>query len=641
MNTKNILCLLLFAFPFLLHSQEQSKLQALQINDKLIVNANAVVRHDEMSFKLVSQSEILIKRNRIVTVLNELGEKHIGAYVILDKYTEVKNIEALLYDEAGNEIKKFKQKNFVEESILEDVDLYSDHKLLKAQNMQTSYPYTVHFTYEVKTTNTAFIPKYNFIENYGVSVEEASCRINFNGDEFTVKEKADNFTEYMGKKYKIKGNITYSIMNFEALTQESLSPKFNVLTPSIQFAVNRFNFDNKNSDAITCGKLGMWYYNEILSQTGELPQEAINEAKTVAGKGANPKEQVELIYKYVKNNFKYIEANAMIGNYKPTHLEKVYMLKKGSSKDLINYTIALLKAIGIESYFVYAIDGIEKIDFDFDFPSLVQGNHAILCIPIDNELFWIDYSTEMWPFNFLGTNVDDRNVLVIKPTGGEIVRTPAYGDKDNFKLTKVECYLTSIGDIRSKVSIKTTGLEYGKHIEYIDKSKDIVVKKYKEHWKNINNISINDFSFLNNKNKLELTEEIDVSAPGYASISNNVLTFKVNLFSKDLFELERFPERKLDLQIKRGFFEKDELIIHIPEGYKVETLPKDKVIENEFGNYKVNFQKGENNTIIYRREFLVKENKYKKEKYIFYRSFRNQTSYIDDTELEFVKTRNL
>lgn len=179
--------------------------------------------------------------------------------------------------------------------------MYPDHKLLKieVEGMGNSYPYTVHFTYEITTTNTAFIPKYYFVENYGVSIEEASCRMNFNGDELTVKEKENGFNENIVKKYKIKGNVTYSIMNFEAITPEPLSPEFNTLAPNVQFAVNRFSYNNNKSDALTCGKIGMWYYNEIL-KTSQLPQGVITEAKSIASRGANSLEKIELIYKYVK-----------------------------------------------------------------------------------------------------------------------------------------------------------------------------------------------------------------------------------------------------------------------------------------------------------------------------------------------------
>lgn len=100
MMNKNLL-LVVFTwlnFSLSISAQNQSKLQALQINDKLIANADAVIRQDEMSFNLVSQSEILIKRNRIVTVFNELGQKHVMAYINIDKYTEVKEIEAFIYD---------------------------------------------------------------------------------------------------------------------------------------------------------------------------------------------------------------------------------------------------------------------------------------------------------------------------------------------------------------------------------------------------------------------------------------------------------------------------------------------------------------------------------------------------------------
>ena len=58
---------------------------------------------------------------------------------------------------------------------------------------------------------------------------------------------------------------------------------------------------------------------------------------------------------------------------------------------------------------------------------------------------------------------DDRDVLIIKPEGGEIVHTKTYTTKENLKETKANISLTETGDVNSKVIISTHGSQYSYH----------------------------------------------------------------------------------------------------------------------------------------------------------------------------------
>ncbi|MDO1499618.1 hypothetical protein Q2T40_05630 [Winogradskyella maritima] len=49
---------------------------------------------------------------RIVTVLNEYGDRHLNAYEHYDGNTKIKELEAKIYDASGKEIKKIKERIF-------------------------------------------------------------------------------------------------------------------------------------------------------------------------------------------------------------------------------------------------------------------------------------------------------------------------------------------------------------------------------------------------------------------------------------------------------------------------------------------------------------------------------------------------
>lgn len=105
---------LIFLFIFLSFSVIAQKKEYLvsQIADSLMANANAVVRLNELDITISSQQSMNVYTKRIVTVNNKYGLGAINANKGYDKSTTIKNIEAVVYDAFGTEIKKNKKKGF-------------------------------------------------------------------------------------------------------------------------------------------------------------------------------------------------------------------------------------------------------------------------------------------------------------------------------------------------------------------------------------------------------------------------------------------------------------------------------------------------------------------------------------------------
>lgn len=103
---------------------QKNDYSTLKISDSLKENANAVVRLDQMDIIIASQRSMNIKTQRVVSVLNEKGLKDIDAFSHYDKTTSIKNIEAIVYDAFGNEIKKIKRKDFKDQSAVSGSTLF-------------------------------------------------------------------------------------------------------------------------------------------------------------------------------------------------------------------------------------------------------------------------------------------------------------------------------------------------------------------------------------------------------------------------------------------------------------------------------------------------------------------------------------
>ena len=325
-----------------------------------------------------------------------------------------------------------------------------------------------------------------------------------------------------------------------------------------------------------------------------------------------------------------------IGGWMPISAEEVDRVKYGDCKGLSNYTMALLKAVGIDSYYTVLYAGRRVRHMDPDFASL-QGNHAFLNVPINGEDLWLECTSQITPVNHLGTFTDNRNVLKITHNGGEIVKTRQYVDEENYQLTKAEVFADVTGKINGKVVILSKGIQYNQKYRHPAKSSLEKEEFYKEYWDYVNNLSLGEITFKNDKKKIEFVEEVEISAENYLSETDGKLLFSPNMVNRNLLVPERSRNRKRDLMISRGYLDEDEFVIHIPEGYKPETLLPPVKLETKFGSYKISLEETEEGVLLYKRRLLVKSGRYGKEDYKPYRDFRKQVARYDNARIILTK----
>ncbi len=620
-------------------SQAQKNNYQIHLLDKgLVENANAVVRLAQMDIHISSTRKMTYTVRRAVTVLNKLGNKHARTYVSYDKEKKIKKIEAYVYDKTGKEIMHIKKKDFQDVSAVDGFSLYLDDRLLQHRYTPTQYPYTMEFVYEVESSDTGALPPWYFLSNYLVSLEKGKYSISHTGEALKPVVKEFNLSDINVSKSESPGRLTYTAEQIPAIKNESLSPSFAKIAPHISVRLPNFHFKGHDAAVNDWKDLGQWIDDKLLNGRTDLPQGTKNKIRDLTSGVSDDLEKAKIVYKYVQDNTRYISVQIGIGGFQPISAIDVDRVKYGDCKGLSNYTKALLEVVGVEAYYTVIQAGNAKVDFDPDFADLRQGNHAILAIPYNNEYYWIDCTSQTHPFGFVGDFTDDRKALVVTPNGGEIIKTVAYLNEDNYQKTKAECQLDPDGGIAGKVNIDTKGVQYDNRFYLEDQADDDVVKHYKNYWSNINNLNVMEYGFVNDRDSIVFTEEVDFEASNYASISGNRILFTINALNKNSFVPDRYRNRKQPFEIQRGFFDEDEFIVKLPEGYTVEAMPDPATIENEFGRYRTNLQYDEiNNRVTYTRGLLIKEGVYPKEKYATYRNFRKKVSSGDNAQIVLVR----
>ncbi|WP_244210941.1 DUF3857 domain-containing protein [Tenacibaculum singaporense] len=634
----NTLAIFLIAFMLCsnIFSQEKQNLSSISIPKELKESANAIIRLNKTIIDVETIDHLVVKQQRIVTVLNKLGKKHINAYKHYNNDTKITKLSAIIYDALGNKIKKYSKSDFQDVSAIDGGTLYSDSRVKFLEHTPTSYPYTVVFESEYKNSSTGFIPKWFPIENYNLAIEKSIYILN-NPKNIPFRKREKNFDVFSIKNSSTGNNLNYSLTNQLAIRPEYYTLNFEELVPNMSISLDSFSLKGVKGNAKNWKEFGKWMYNELINGRNQLSPSTISKVKQLVKGINNSADKAKVIYEYVQNKTRYISVQVDIGGWEPIAANKVDEVGYGDCKGLTNYTKALLDAVGVKSHYSIVWAGNAKKNISKDFSSM-QGNHVILNIPNNGNDIWLECTSQTIPFGFLGDFTDDRNVLVITPEGGVIKRTPAYINKDNLQLTKADVTLLPNGNISAHFERKSYGTQYYDKYSIEEFTKKELNKYYKSTvWDYNNNLEVDNIKHSNNKEQIEFTEDLDVKIEKFATVRDSSYLFKLNIFNRVTGIPKKYRNRQQPLEIERGFTDKDEFIFTLPEGYTFTSLPEKRNITNKFGTYRISFEKINNTTFNYKREFSLIKGIHSKEDYKAYRKFRKTIVKYDNLRIELIK----
>lgn len=630
---------LLFLF-FVFYGFSQSfQYSSFLLSQELKEHSNAIIRKNDVQIDILSFDKMEYSLHRIVTVLNKEGERNIKAFVHYNSSYQIKKLEAKIYNQLGEQIKKIKKGDFLDQSAVSGGTLYSDNRVKYLDYTPISYPYTVEFTVEYVSKNTAGLPKWSPLESYFSSTEESKITINYAAD-VGVHFKEENFQDFSIENNSTDGKLEYVATNIPAIKYEVYSPSFSKIAPRLKVAVNHFYHEGYSGKNDSWENMGRKMYNELISNRLTVSQSTKGE---ILHKTANAKtdlEKAKIVYQYVQDKTRYISVQEGIGGIQPISAKEVDDVKYGDCKGLTNYTKALLDIVGVKANYtrVYA-SSRNTTDIDKDFVSFVgQTNHVILHLPIDGKDVWLECTSQTSPFNYSANFTDDRDVFVLSPEGGKIVHTKVYTEEENLQNTKAIVEIDRSGGFSSTITINAQGTQYG----YREGVQDEILKDqklhYKDNWDYINDLEIESMEFNNDKDSIVFTENLKLSSVNYASLTSGLFLFEPNLFNRHTYVPPRYKDRKLPFQIYRGYTDVDEYEITIPEEFKVESLKEPVSITNKFGEYNYSIEQIAPNKLVFKRKLVINKGEYTKEEYKAYRDFIRKVVRHDKSKIALKQT---
>ena len=591
------------------------------------------MRMSEAFFTVKNIGEATQITHYAITILDEQGLENAHVLVFYDKLTKVNELEGVLYDAKGEKVRKLKNDDIKDGSANSEGTLFSDNRYKYGEFKYAIFPFTVEFNYTTTNKNMLFYPSfYPQQDEENMTVESSLFKVKMpagmelrykliNGMSKPTMEDIDG-----GKTY------TWSVKGLKHYENEPYAPQWIQKGMGVLTAPNEFETEGFKGSAKTWKELGD--FDNLLAKNRDiLPDNVKQEVQQLVAGMTDPTLKTKKIYEYLQAKTRYISIQLGIGGWQPFEAKQVASTGYGDCKALSNYTQALLKSVGIESLYASIRGGDGQQEVQADFPSQ-QFNHAMLCVPIKNDTIWLECTSQDNPFGYQGSFTSNRYALLASPTGGKLVRTPAYKPSENQQVRKIEVNLLEDGNAKAEAINIFTGPQHDYYASIKtqlnpDDQKKALYKKI-----SIPSFELNNYSIQEEKKRIpSATVKMSLIVRKCASKSGTRMFLNPNLMSAE----NNIPPtsdkpRTQEVELQNAYTEIDTVSYNLPKDIKIEFKPEVISFESKFGSYYADNQV-KDGKLLYIRKFVRNRGKFPATSYAEFVDFYKKVTKYDRVQV--------
>ncbi len=550
-------------------------------------------------------------RNKKVTVAHDVKDKMINMIARAD-------IQKYSFYDGQSTIEEFNilYKNnrsagfFIKDEAYKSDDLFHVDSRVKYTNVDfplQGYRYGTHILKNYK--DIKYFTKLYFNDSYPIEKKVISVEI---PDWLNLELKELNFEGYdivktVEPNSRNKSKIhTYTLKNVPAMHKVSNAPGPTYVYPHLLILAKSYTKKGETKTIFDSTQdLYNWYKSlvnslkndntDIKSKVVELTEDANTD-----------EEKIKNIYYWVQDNIRYIAFEDGIAGFKPDEAANVFNKRYGDCKGMANLTKQMLIEAGFDARLTWI--GTKHIAYDYSTPNLSVDNHMICSLFKDGDIVFLDGTEKFNAFGEYADRIQGKQVMIEDNDSFILKNVPqstAEFNKEysNYNLKLENELLTGTvekvfnGESRSSLLYYFDQLKTDKKDEFLE-----AYLSRGDSNRKVANINTSDLS----------NREMNVTLSHDITVKNAVSTFDDSIYidldlDEELGNYE-FKERDVDYIFSSKKYLESTTTLEIPSGYKVSQLPKDIQISSNNYDMSVSF-KSENNTLIYKKLFQIKNAK--------------------------------
>lgn len=579
-------------------------------------NTNAVVMWDERLTTVDPHGEIKTLYRRAYRILRPEGRRYATLVVYFDDETRLTYLKAWSIPAQGKEY-EVKEKDATETSPFSE-GLYVDTRL-KVLNIPSAEPGSlIGYEYEQRRHPSILQDVWWFQHEIPVRHTRFTLRL---PSDWEYESRSVNHPPVQPRR-SAGNQWTWELENVPAVEPEPSMPPWRSLAGRLAVTFFPAHPDLQSKTVRSWQEVGHWYAELSTSSRQATPQIRKKVAELTASTPAQL-DKLRALAGFVQRDVRYVAVEIGIGGYQPHPAETVLANLYGDCKDKATLLGAMLREIGIDSY--YVLTNIDRGVVVPEFPSMLDFNHVILAIRLPREtadsglyalfdhptfgtLLFFDPTETSIPLGYLPSTEQANRGLLVTENGGQLVELPLLPPAANHLVRSARLALDSSGVLSGEIEeirSGSAGAEYRTALLRASVSeRRKVLEKFLGSF--LNGFQLNHVEVENLRDfDKELILRYRFTADQYGKKAGNLLLFRpavVGESSMDLLESER---RTQPIEFSELFLGTENFELALPLGFQPDGLPAPFHADLPFAEYQSRVEI-EDHKLRYSRTYQVK-----------------------------------
>lgn len=448
--------------------------------------------------------------------------------------------------------------------------------------------------YTIVMTEFKFPFGFNFASYF--PVEKANFEISCDTSVHPVTKmfnQNDLKIDFTDVTVKNKRTMRWTVSNPPTFKLEDNSPNRRYYLPHLMAQIGYYSSKTGRVDVVNdVEDLHRWYYTNIKEVINETPSEELKMiSDSITRNIDNEFDKVRAVYYWVQNNIKYIAFEEGINGFVPRQPSAIIKKRYGDCKDMASLIYSMLKSIGITSYLTWV--GSRDLPYKYsEFPSSSCDNHMITTYKYNGKTYFLDATNSFLPIDGVASftlgkevlvNIDENNFEVLQMN----VPDPAYSFLMDTTYISIEGRKL-VGDCQAIIGgyyqqmIQPILMSYPK--DKVDKAIGSITEKGN------NSFKVLDGEIINLTDREKPTELIfDFEVDNYVTALDNEIYVNM-VIERDISFGEIKKNRTSPFEFEFKSSDNYTVILEVPEGYKIKTIPENKSYKSDVVDFSVTYK---------------------------------------------------
>ncbi len=580
----NAFCLLLALCGFL-SAQELPDLSVAALSPQLMKGADAVVRYSYGRCEVEGFDQMKVTHRFAVTRLRPEAP-YAELSFPYDPFTKINKLRIYIYDAFGTLVRKFDRDDLGDYSSFDGVSLFDDTRYKYAHVTHPQYPYTVVYELEKTFRNWGLPEPWPFQLELKEGVETSRYELvvpagyGFRWEVHNLELEPQIVEEGNRKRY------VWEARQLAPLPKEPYAPPRLELIPYLTIAPERFVIQGYEGSLASWKDFGK-FMHELNRERNNLSPEMKAQLEALLEGVEDEREKVVRLYRFLQQNMRYVSVQLGIGGWQAFDAQYVEKNRYGDCKALTWFMKSMLEEQGIPSFPALVRAGEQEFHRlePEGVPSLGMFNHVILYLPTLSA--WLECTSNYVPPFYLGTFTDDRGVLLITEEGGELAHTPPLDAALNAARARTTVTLGPTGATEVAYEARLSGSYFEDYLGVEDSDP----RELERHFLSQTSLRaprIGELRCRPQKERPEALLEARLEVPKFASRAGKRLFLPLNPINVFDDVPPELATRTLPVVVPRSFVEADSILLRLPEGFQVESMPEEPFqVQSDFGEYRL------------------------------------------------------